>query len=50
LTTACRDLGMSPETGEGVLAKIDLDHIHGLLSSEIRTVLVEIAGLPDHGG
>jgi len=50
LTAACRDLSIPVEIAESALAKIDLDHIHGLLSNEIRTVLVEIGGLPDHGG
>ena len=49
LMSACREVGIPAEVGESALAKIDLDHIHGLLSAEIRTVLVEIAGLPDHG-
>ncbi|MCC6860066.1 MAG: hypothetical protein IT158_15970 [Bryobacterales bacterium] len=50
LTAACRDLSLPLEIAEAALAKIDLDHIHGVLSNEIRTVLVEVAGLPDHGG
>jgi hypothetical protein len=49
LTAACRELSVPVEAAGTALAKIDLDHIHGLLTAEIRTVLVEIAGLPDHG-
>jgi len=47
LTGACRQIGAPSEIAEQALTKIDFDHIHALISSEVRTVLVEIAGLPD---
>ena len=46
LTSVKVKVGDHVEAGQ-VLAKIDFDHIHALISGEVRTVLVEIAGLPD---